>query len=97
MEEVEDDLKTLGGYLSDDHDLAILRERVLEQSKRSDDRAEIEALVALIDQRRGELQVKAKLLGARIYAEKPGAFVGRTQQNMQAWRSEVKVDPIAAS
>ena len=90
-------MKTLSGYLSDDHDLAILRERVLEQSKRSDDGAEIEALVALIDQRRGELQVKANLLGARIYAEKPGAFVGRTEHYWQAWRSEVKVDPIAAS
>ncbi len=97
MEEVEDELDTLGGYLSDDHDLAILRERVLKQSKRPDDGAEIEALVALIDQRRGELQVKAKLLGARVYAEKPGAFFGRTQQYWQAWRSEVKIDPIAAS
>jgi len=41
--------------------------------------------------------LKAKLLGARIYAEKPGAFEWRIQQYWLAWRSEVKVDPIAGS
>lgn len=97
MEGVERELKTLGAYLSEDHDLSILRERVAKQSKRSDESTEIETLVALIDQRRGELQLKAKLLGARIYAERPGAFEWRIQQYWLAWRSEVKVDPIAGS
>jgi len=97
MEGWADELKKLGGYLSDDHDLAILREKVLEQSARSSKRIELEALVALVDQRRGELQVKARGLGARIYAEKPGAFVDRAQAYWQAWRSEVEADPIAVS
>jgi CHAD domain-containing protein len=95
MEQFADELKALGDYLSDDHDLAILRERVLEQAERLDDRTALEALVALIDQRRGELQVEAKHLGARIYAEKPRAFVGRLQAYWQAWRAETQVDPIA--
>jgi CHAD domain-containing protein len=96
MERFADELEVLGDYLSDDHDLAILRERVLEHAGQSDDRAALEALVALIDQRRGELQVEATRLGSRVYGEKPRAFVGRLQAYWQAWRAEVQVDPIAA-
>jgi CHAD domain-containing protein len=97
MEKFADELKALGEYLSDDHDLAILRERVLEHAEQSSDRTTLEALVALIDQRRGELQVAAKHLGARIYVEKPGAFVCRLQAYWLAWRAEVRVNPIAVS
>jgi CHAD domain-containing protein len=97
MEPFADALKALGESLSDDHDLAILRARVCEQAKPLDDRTALEALVALIDQRRGELEVEAKPLGARIYAEKPGAFVGRLQTYWHVWRAEVRVDPIAVS
>ena len=88
------ELKTLGEYLSDDHDLAILREKVSEQLEQSENRTEIEALVALIDQRRNELQLSAKVLGERIYAEKPRAFVTRCETYWQTLRSEVKDDPI---
>jgi len=97
LKNLADELETLTDYLSDDHDLALLRDKVLEQSGKSDDGTEIEALVALIDQHRGELQVKAKVLGARIYAEKPAAFVGRTRTYWQAWRWEVNVDPTEVS
>jgi len=97
MEALAAELKTLGKYLSEDHDLAILREKVLEQLDETDDRTDIEALVALLDQRRNELQVIARTLGARIYAEKPRAFVARNLAYWQSWRSEVKVDPIALS
>jgi CHAD domain-containing protein len=90
------ELKQLGEYLSEDHDLAILRERVLEQLEESENRTEIEALVALIDQRRNELQLNARVLGLRIYAEKPRSFISRTEAYWQAWRAESKVDPIAA-
>ena len=60
----------------------------------SEDRADIEALVALIDQRRNELQLMAKVLGTRIYAEKPRAFADRSETYWQAWRTEVKDNPI---
>jgi len=94
MEALAAELKTLGKYLSEDHDLAILREKISEQLDEADNRTEIEALVALLDQRRNELQVVARTLGARIYAEKPRTFVTRTEAYWQAWRSEVEVDPI---
>jgi hypothetical protein len=97
MEALAAELKSLGKYLSEDHDLAILREKISEQLDEADNRTEIEALVALLDQRRNELQVVARTLGARIYAEKPRTFVTRTEAYWQAWRSEVKVDPIVVS
>jgi CHAD domain-containing protein len=92
-----DELKTLGDRLSDDHDLAIMRQRVLDQAERLGDRTTLEALIALIDQRRGELQVEAKHLGERVYAEKPRMFVGRLQAYWQAWGVEARVDSIAVS
>src|SRR6185503_5359115 len=70
-----DELERLADFLSDDHDLAILRQRVLQQSPK--DRVQQDALVALIDQRRKELEVEANRLGERIYVERPKAFVDR--------------------
>jgi CHAD domain-containing protein len=97
MEGFADALEALGDCLSHDHDLAILRQSVLEQLAKSGDRRNLEVLVALIDQRRGELQVEARRLGERLYVEKPRAFAGRLEVYWQAWRSEVHVDPIAVS
>jgi CHAD domain-containing protein len=94
MKGLADELKTLSQYLSEDHDLAILRAKVTEQLEKSKVRTQIEALAALVDQRRNELQLCAKVLGARVYAEKPRAFVGRLETYWQAWRTEVKDDPI---
>jgi hypothetical protein len=99
MEMLADELETLGEYLSDDHDLALLRQGVLESAERSGDgdRTDLEALIALIDQRRGELQVQARRFGERVYVEKPRAFTGRLQVYWQVWRSEEHIDPIAVS
>ena len=83
-----DELETLGEYLSEDHDLALLRQCVLEPAEPTDGHMDIEALIALIDRRRGELQVEAKCLGERVYAERPRAFAGRLQVYWQAWRSD---------
>ena len=97
LERLGDELETLGEYLSDDHDLALLRQRVLEPAEPTDDHMDLEALIALIDQRRGELQVEAKRLGERVYAEKPRAFAGRLQVYWQAWRSDGPIDAVSVS
>lgn len=60
-----------------------------------EDRTQLEALVALIDQRRGELEVKAGRLGKRMYVDKPNAFVRRFEVYWRAWCAETKVDSIA--
>ena len=87
------ELKRLAGYLSDMHDLAVLRQKVLKQPGTISDGREIEVLVALIDQRQDELQRIAKPLGKRIYVEKPKVFIGRLQTYWQAWQSEERANP----
>ncbi|MDO8188674.1 CHAD domain-containing protein [Conexibacter sp. JD483] len=64
----------LSEQLGDDHDLAVLRER-LEQGL--DAPLELAPLLALVEQRRGELQAQARLVAARLYVEKPKAFERR--------------------
>jgi CHAD domain-containing protein len=91
-----DQIEKLVDYLSDDHDLAILRERVLKDSKQAGDGHEHEALMALIDKRRAELQTQASFLGQRIYAEDTKAINERFHDYWKAWRSEQKTNPVAA-
>jgi len=91
------EIKTLVDYLSDDHDLALLRKRALKESKAADDGHEYEALLALIDKRRAELETRARFLGQRIYAETPGAFRNRFHEYWRGWRDEEKTRAIAAT
>ena len=51
-------------------------------------------IATLIDQRRNELQEEARVLGLRIYADKPRAFASRAEAYWRAWRDEIKHDPI---
>lgn len=85
-----DEFGKLADYLSDDHDLAILRHAVLQQP--SGNRTQLAALVALIDQQRGELEVEAKRLGERMYLDPPNAFVRRFEGYWRVWCEEEKVD-----
>jgi CHAD domain-containing protein len=81
-----DELSKLADFLSEDHDLAMLSRAAIEQAQTLGDPAEVENLILLIDQRRIFLQTKAVALGARVYAEKPKAFVNRMQGYWEAWR-----------
>jgi CHAD domain-containing protein len=61
--------KKLSKLLGEDHDLAVLADRV-----------EDPQLHALIDQRRAELLAASRDLGLRIYAERPKAFARRARR-----------------
>ena len=89
-----DELSKLADYLSEDHDLALLSRTAIEQAQALGDPAEVEKLILLIDQRRILLQTKAVVLGVRIYAEKPKAFVNRMQAYWQAWRPASDIEPV---
>jgi CHAD domain-containing protein len=71
MEAVGDEAHELADRLGDDHDLVVLASWVREHGD-----TEPEFLDA-VDRRRSELQADALRLGARVYAERPGAFVRR--------------------
>jgi CHAD domain-containing protein len=71
----------LSDRLGDDHDLAVLRERLAAAA--IDELARRRALAA-IDARRRELQQSAFRLGERLYAESPTRFVARVGAWYQA-------------
>jgi CHAD domain-containing protein len=68
MSALADEAHELSDRLGDDHDLAVLLEWGAEP------------LDPLIATRRRELQGEAFAFGARLYADKPGAFVGRIER-----------------
>jgi CHAD domain-containing protein len=81
-----DELERLADYLSDNHDLAILRKAL--KKLPSEDKSQMEALIGTIDQRRSELEVEAQRVGARIYGEKPKDFVRRLHGYWESWCAE---------
>jgi CHAD domain-containing protein len=85
------ELNKLADLLSEDHDLAMLRTRAVRQRELLGDSSEIDELVNLIDSRRVELETKAAMLGARIYAEKPGRFESRFREYWNTWRPPAAV------
>ncbi len=82
------ELERLADYLSDDHDLAILRQAL--KTLPPENETQMEALVTMIDQRRSELEVEAQHVGARIYGEKPNDFVRRFDRYWESWCTEMK-------
>jgi CHAD domain-containing protein len=86
--ELADQTHKLADYLGDDHDLAVLRERILGKEDAVPDSAALSALIALIDRRRSELKGKAFVLGRRIYEEKPKEFAARFGKYWRDWESQ---------
>ena len=87
------ELGKLADYLSEDHDLAVLRERAINQSQMLIDTSEIDKLVVLINHRRLQLQNRAASLGTRVFAERPKNFVSRIEAYWLAWRPSEIPEP----
>ena len=74
----------LSKLLGDDHDLAVLH-ATLERGA-GDLKVDVDAVLALIDHRRDQLQAEAMVLGKRLYAEPPNVFVARMHRYWSASR-----------
>jgi CHAD domain-containing protein len=83
FKELNDELKTIGQYLGQIHDLAFVAERVasMGSARKQGDRI----LNALIDSREQELERTAIALGERFYAESPRQFARRLSQYFSEW------------
>jgi CHAD domain-containing protein len=81
-----DQAHTLANALGDDHDLAILAHKCLEEPDKFPDRGTVHKLADLIVRRRALLQEQAMTLGHCLYEEKPRKFVDRLQEYWHAWR-----------
>ncbi len=86
--ELADQCHKLSDYLGDDHDLAVLREKVVAHSKCFSGPGGSAALLALIDRCQKQLREKALLAGDRIYDEKPAEFAARFNRYWQRWQKE---------
>jgi hypothetical protein len=73
-------MSALSHALGDHHDLHVLRGMV---SKRS-------VVAKAIDERQAELQKEAEKIGARVYAEKPDAWLARMRKYWESWRSTAR-------
>lgn len=77
----------LSDRLGDDHDLAMLAAALLgEDDPVSRTPADLNPLLELIAERRGELQAHARELAARIYAERPKAYGRRVAAYVRVTR-----------
>src|SRR5438045_4401689 len=97
--ELNDELKTIGRYLGQVHDLAFVAERLasIGSARKHGERI----LNALIDSRERELEGTAIALGERFYAERPRQFARRISQYFSEWeltkvRCPSTVDETAA-
>jgi CHAD domain-containing protein len=85
--ELAEEAGALADLLGDDHDLVVLRERLVSSPDRYGGRSRLQKFLPLIDHRRGELADEAFTLGRRIYADKPKEFTGRLRECWKAWRA----------
>jgi CHAD domain-containing protein len=79
-----DEAHVLSDHLGDDHDLVVLAGWVSEHADASP------AFLEAVECRRAQLQQDAFALGARVYAEKPGAFVRRLERLWDANQAKVR-------
>jgi CHAD domain-containing protein len=84
MTAVGEEAHELSDRLGDDHDLAVLADWFKEHTEADPD------LQAAIDRRRAELQQDAFALGARLYADKPSAYVCRLERLWDAAQARVR-------
>jgi hypothetical protein len=81
----------LSDRLGDDHDLALLLGFARSHADALDGAERVEDLAEAIAPRREELRSEAFALGARLYADKPGAYAARMKRLWRASR-----EPAAA-
>jgi CHAD domain-containing protein len=83
FEELNNELKAIGQYLGQVHDLAFVAERLssIGSVRKHGDRV----LKSLVDSREKELERTAIALGERFYAERPRKFARRISQYFSDW------------
>ncbi len=88
------ELDRLGEVLGDEHDLAVMLRLVAALPDLCPDPVDRSLLAALTQHRRAELRTAARILGIRIYAEDPDAFVGRFAAYWRAWQTPLPVGMV---
>jgi len=96
MKELSGQAHGLADLLGDDHDLAVLRQKLVAETDKASNSSTPETLLALIDRRREELQHAAFLVGKRFFYDRPRAFADRLKTYWKAWRAEIANAAVAS-
>jgi CHAD domain-containing protein len=88
MSAYEKSLKDLETWLGDDHNLVVLKERVLSEPAFYGRQEDIELLLELVEKHQKELRDKSLALAERIYEEKPRALTQHMRHLWDTWRHE---------
>ena len=88
MQSLTEELDQLGELLGQDHDLAVLRTAVMAEFPRAGATATLMALERRIGEVRSRMQGEARLLGERIYVERPREFTRRLRGYWRVWQAE---------
>jgi CHAD domain-containing protein len=86
----EKSLKDLETWLGNDHNLAILRERIVAEPAFFGNQKTVDLTLDLIDRYQKELRDQSLALAERIYEEKPRDFTRRMKHLWNTWRQEPK-------
>lgn len=81
-------LERIGDLLGEEHDLATLAETLHDERVCVGDDAACRKLLAALEKRQHELRLTARPLGARLFAEKPGAFARRFHAYFRSFQRE---------
>ena len=88
MRRRRDEADRLGDYLGDDRDLVVLRRTICAKPDEYGKERDLQAITGLIDRRREELELEARSLGMRLFAEGKQRFVDRMRTYWEAWCME---------
>lgn len=90
MKEFAAQASTLADLLGNEHDLAVLSQTLAAEPKAFGSAKEVKTVQGLIETRREEIRAEARLLGLRLYADKPKRFSKRFEAYWQAWQEGTK-------
>lgn len=88
MQAYEGSLKSLETWLGDDHNLVLLREKVLAQPADYGKDAEMAVFVSLVDRYQKELRDNALSMGERVYDDKPREFTRHMKDLWHTWETQ---------
>lgn len=83
-----DQMHKLSDYLGDDHDLAVLREKVTTHGDKFPAPGGSSALLALIDRCQDRLRARAFFVGRRIYDDSPADLTSRFARHWRRWSKQ---------
>ncbi|HEV3119690.1 MAG TPA: CHAD domain-containing protein [Gemmataceae bacterium] len=88
MKELVERSHELTQLLGDDHDLAVLRAKVTDDSPRFAANSALDSLLELLDRRRREIQEKAFVMAEPFFSAGPKEFTCRLKHYWKAWRKK---------